>query len=278
MPPHLVEYVASPERARFDQIMPITPDGLILDLGAGLGGISAELAKEYRVIALEGVAERASFISIRARQDNMVRNLAVMNGDLNTVRFAPEQFDAVVVNGVLEWVGLFDASKPVSQVQIEFMQSLRKLLVPGGIVYVGIENRIGWNQLRGTPDHSGLKYTSLMPRFMAEWVCRRGTGYRAALNSGYRTYTYTRWGYARLFKAAGLRIRSLHIAPRGYNYPTDLIPLRGNAIRHYAGRRAMPALDFKPRLKKALKIAFATEWFWSAFGADFVFMLEADGA
>ena len=274
--PALSNYVATPDRAAFQHILPLPENSLILDLGAGMGGISSELAKKFRVVALEGVAERAQFIAIRARQDELTHNLAVINGDVNSVRFAPGQFDAAVVSGLLEWVGLFDLSGPVEEVQIQFMQSLRRLLKPGGFVYVGIENRIGWDQLRGTSDHSGLKYTSLLPRFMAHWVCSRAARrYRSDHNVGYRTYTYTHWGYKNLFQRAGLRIRSTHISLFGYDYPTELVALQGRAIRHYMRTRRRPASGLKKNAINAVKTVLAREWFWTAFGADFVFVLEA---
>ncbi|MGH9353150.1 MAG: hypothetical protein ACRD2G_13490, partial [Terriglobia bacterium] len=50
LPGELLDYIASPVRAQFEQIMNIPRNGLVLDLGAGLGGISSELAKKYRVV------------------------------------------------------------------------------------------------------------------------------------------------------------------------------------------------------------------------------------
>lgn len=274
-PPALQQYITEPERAAFQHILPLAEDSLILDLGAGLGGIAAELAKKFRVVALEGVAERAQFIAIRAQQDGLARNLATINGAIHQVRFAPAQFDAAVVNGVLEWVGLFDLSLPVEEAQTRFMDSLRRLLKPGGLIYVGIENRIGWTQLRGGSDHSGLKYTSLVPRFLADWACRRARRYRSDHNVGYRTYTYTYWGYRKLFRRAGLRIHSTHISPLGYNCPTELVALQNCAIRHYVRSRRHPAHGLKKNLAATLKTMLAREWFWTACGSDFVFVLEA---
>src|SRR5437868_4482674 len=110
--PELHSYILSPERAAFQQVMPVQGNGVILDLGAGLGGIATELAKKFRVLALEGVEERAKFIAIRKEQDRL-DNLTVMNADVNNLRLAPAQFDGIVVNGLLEWVGLFDVNAPV---------------------------------------------------------------------------------------------------------------------------------------------------------------------
>lgn len=278
-PPVLCNYVTTPDRAAFQHILPVKDDALILDLGAGMGGIATELAKKFRVVALEGVAERAQFIAIRGNQDSLTQNLAVVNGNVNSVRFAPGQFDAAVVSGLLEWVGLFDLTKPVDDVQVDFLTSLRRLLKPGGVVYVGIENRTGWDQFRGAYDHSGLKYTSLLPRSLATMACKYASDrYRSEHNTGYRTYTYTHWGYRKLFHRAGLRIRSTHISLFGYDYPTELVALQDKAIRHYMSSRRRPAAGLKKRAIGAVKNALAREWFWRAFGSDFVFLLEAEDA
>jgi SAM-dependent methyltransferase len=274
----LSEYVTSPDRAAFQHILPIPDHGLVLDVGAGMGGIATGLAKNYRVVALEGVAERAQFIALRAKQDGLDRNLAVINGDVNAVRFAPGQFDVVIVSGVLEWVGLFDVSKPVTDVQVLFLDSLRTLLKPGGLIYVGIENRIGWAQLRGVPDHSGVKYTSLVPRFLATWMCRWDRNYRSKNNTGYRTYTYTHHGFLKLFAKAGLRIRSTHISVRGYDYPTELVPLQKDAIATYTLEHMVVPGRLKRTLINRARMAFARPWFWRNFGSDFVFVLEAGDA
>jgi SAM-dependent methyltransferase len=276
--PVLSEYVTTPDRAAFQEILPLSSGALVLDVGAGMGGIAAELARNYRVVAQEGVAERADFIALRAAQDGLSENLAVINGDVNSVEFAPGQFDAAIVSGVLEWVGLFDTSKGVKEVQVDFLRRLRGFLKPGGLIYVGIENRIGWAQLRGVPDHSGIPYTSLLPRFLATWVCRRNRNYRSSQNVTYRTYTYTHGGFLKIFAQAGLRARSTHISVRGYDYPTELVPLVEEAIVTYTLEHLNRPGGLKTRLLNRARLAAAKPWFWRTFGADFVFVLEAAGA
>jgi SAM-dependent methyltransferase len=278
LPKPLQAYTLSPDRAAFQDVLAIPDGSHILDLGAGMGGICTELAKRYRVTALEGVWERARFIAIRKEQDGL-NNLTVINGDINSSRLRKRQFDAIIVNGVLEWVALFDLSLSPTAVQLRFLRTLRELLADGGKIYIGIENRIGWAQWYGDRDHSGLRYTSLLPRFLARWVCAHSKAYRSKFNTGYRTYTYTYGGYDKLFRRAGLQIRSVYVSPNTYNLPTELIPIQQAAIEHYIRNRMLrPNLSYSDRIRNAVKLLMGREWFWRTFGSDFVFVLEARDA
>ncbi len=272
--PGMRDNIMKADRAAFQDVLPIPDGSSVLDVGAGMGCIATELAARHRVTALEGVPERARFIACRKRQDGLT-NLTVLNTDLNRVRFDRAQFDAIIINGVLEWVGLFDLTVKPDEAQVRFLRNLREALKPTGFVYIGIENRFGWDQIRGARDHSGRRYTSLMPRFVARWVCRRGSGYRAPLNKGYRTYIYTYHGYQRLFRRAGLAIDTTWIAPLGYNLPTRLVPLRRAAIDRYAASRWIhPPVGWRHRVKNEVKRLLARPLLWRVFGSDFVFLLR----
>ncbi len=265
LPARLAEYVASRSRAGFHEVLPLPPRARVLDVGAGWGSIAAPLARRYEVLALEGVEERARFIALRQRQDGL-EQLSVVRGEIHSTPLASRQFDAVIANGVLEWSALLDTNDPPRAVQLRFLLRLRELLRPGGIIYLGIENRCGWEALRGATDHSGLPYTSLMPRWLAHRICLRRQTYRADVNSGYRTYTYTYRGYLRLFGEAGLGLRASWVSPWGYNSPGKLVPLHAAAIRFGAsrwGRRAW------------LRHWTAQPWIWRWLGSDFVFLLQA---
>jgi SAM-dependent methyltransferase len=271
--PELQQNVSGADRAAFEDILPVSGRKMILDLGAGLGAIATRLAEQHQVVALEGVRERANFLATRKRQDGL-DYLTVINGELNKTRFAPGQFDVIVVNGVLEWAALFDLGGSPEEVQARFLHNLRKLLTPEGYLYIGIENRFGWSQLRGALDHSGLRYTSLLPRWLASEVCARSVNYRSNANLGYRTYTYSHRGYRQLFQRAGLAIATTWIAPHGYNLPNELIPLNRHAISRYVRTRLSPPVDWRVTVRNWFKSRMAAEWFWRYFGSDYVFVLQ----
>jgi hypothetical protein len=183
------------------------------------------------------------------------------------------QFDLIVANGVLEWVALQDLSASPSAVQLVFMHRLRELLAPGGRIYLGIENRYGWAELRGALDHSGLPYTSLMPRFLARWACARSGSYRSHFNVGYRTYTYSHRGYTRLFEQVGLSIENTWVATGGYNQPSKLVPLDAAAIRFATRTRPRPA-GAGAWMRQQAHAWMARKWIWRWIGSDFAFLLS----
>jgi len=273
--PPMQHNIMDPERAAFQDVLPIPDNSFLLDVGAGLGNLSVQLSKNHRVVALEGVPERAQFIALRKRQDSL-HNLQVVNADLNAVCFAPSQFDVIVVNGVLEWVGLFDRSMDPEDIQRRFLQRLRNALRPGGFIYIGIENRIGLDMLRGGRDHSGVPYTSLLPRRLADYVCQHGVGFRSPFNTGYRTYTYSYYGYKRLFRHCGLEITSAWVAPYGYNRPITLVPMNKAAIDLYvAWNWQCPPISFRAAVKNHLKMLLGSPLMWKLFGSDFAFLLRS---
>jgi len=279
LPQTLRDYIADPVRAAFQDVLPLPATARVLDVGAGWGGIAATLARHYEVVALEGVAERARFIDLRRQQENLTR-LTVIQGDLHKVPLGLRQFDLIVVNGVLEWVALQDHSASPPAVQLVFMHRLRELLAPGGCIYLAIENRYGLAELRGALDHSGLPYTSLMPRFVARWICARSGSYRSHFNTGYRTYTYSHRGYARLFEQVGLSIENTWIATAGYNHPSKLVPLEPAAIR-FASRTRPRSADapasicqqIRQQMRQQVHAWMAREWIWRWIGSDFAFLL-----
>lgn len=223
-----------------------------LDVGSGWGSI-AFLLSEFveEVYSLEGVIERADFQQIRREQDN-VRNLTVVNSDLTVLPFRPQSFDLVVLNGLLEWIGLADPEHAPRDVQLAVLRRIYGLLKPGGCLYVGIENRLGLAALRGGVDHSGLPYTSLLPRCIADLVVRvhRRSHYRTEglACHGYRTYTYTPRGYRRLLQEAGFPDVCVSWILPSYN-----LPLEGARIENRAALRFVAASKGRGSLRARIK-------------------------
>jgi SAM-dependent methyltransferase len=261
--PELVRYIRDPTRSDWQWLLPLDRGRTVaMDVGAGLGANSFALAPHVRrVYAVEKIAERIEFIALRAAQDEAP--VIPVRADFHALPFAPRSLDLVVVNGVLEWAGLRDPAGGHASpraLQERFLRRLRALLRPGGILYVGIENRWGEMFWRGVADHQGLRYTSLMPRPLA----RCYTFLRAAAaprtyqrERDYRTYTYSLAGTRRLLEQCGFAAVQVWSVAPGYNVPNQIVPLEDStAMRWFAGR-VRPHGGLRARVRAAARAGLA---------------------
>lgn len=267
------EYVTDPHRADFQHVWDLPRGSSILDIGAGLGAIASGLGANFAsVVAVEGVLERARFIETRVRQMGL-DSVQVICADFARLPLAPNQFDVVVLNGVLEWIGLATSDDDPRESQLKFLKRVHSLLKPSGFVCVGIENRIGWAMLRGAGDHSGLPYTSLMPRRMAAaWCNWKGRGYRSDHNRGYRAYTYSLPGYRKLLREAGFPSLTPFHTWYGYNKPTVLLPLDHKAALLKFVERLGLRGSLKGRVRDAILRAAIRCGVWAHLASEYVFL------
>ncbi len=211
------EFLLDARRSNWVVELPLPPAAEILDVGAGMGGVAAGLAPHAgRVVALEPVALRARFAAARVQQDGL-KQVTVVRADAHTLPFPPRAFDVVVLSGVLEWLG--KGKRHPQDAQLAVLRRIRELLRPGGVLVVGIENRIGIWYFFGRHDHSYLPFTSLLPRGLASLVTRVLRGHP------YDTYTYTHSGYRRLFAHAGFDQMRTLLPIWSYNAPDFLLPV-----------------------------------------------------
>lgn len=183
-----------------------------LDIGSGWGANVFSLAKYYdEVWSLDSVKQRIAFQKIRQEQDG-IKNIRFVRADCLRLPFPGEYFNLVSVNGVLEWIGTSDYSQNPKKLQVGFLREVSRVLKPDGCLYIGIENRFGLPFLLGARDHSGLPFTSILPRKLADLEVKlfrkMGGGYRQnrqVMNEwrSYRTYTYSFWGYKKILKEVG---------------------------------------------------------------------------
>jgi SAM-dependent methyltransferase len=261
---YVFEYAVDERRADFACLLPRGPSASVLDVGCGWGAVTAGLARACgEVVSVDSTLETLCFVAERLAQEGLDRVTLARIDPLGSTRlpFPSARFDAVVLNGVLEWVGQSRTDRPVVELQTGVLEEARRCLRPGGVLYVGIENRFGLEALLGARDHNGLRFTSLMPRWLARAVSRTaGAG-------DYRTFTHSMRGYRRLFSRAGFADSDVHLyLPKpSYRQPRYILPADRGAIAYYF--RSVSALAGAKRGAARLLAALGVHpWVADSFG------------
>lgn len=253
------DYAENYRRADFHLLLPIKKDATILDLGSGFGNVTIPLAKHHtHVVAADASFPLLEFSSLRAKSEG-VENITYIQVDPLeecNLPFKPQSFDAIILNGVLEWVGPNKTELSPTEYQTQFLAYLKTLLKEDGVLYIGIENRLfpGW--LDRDP-HSKLKYTSILPRFIANWYAKKKG------QPHYRTYIYSSFGYRTMLRKAGFDHAAWYYPFPSYREP-DYI---------YSTKRPVRAFLFSGFIKKI----YTKKWALflktlSYIGADRIFL------
>lgn len=227
------------EKARFYRELPVAGRQCALDIGAGSGVIAGALASVFHeVVALEHDRVWCEFMERRFREDALA-NITVLNAAAPPIPCEADSLDLVVVNGVLEWVP--ESAPPIQSprdAQIAFLREVRRVLRPGGMVGVAIENRIFVENFLGGAPHGETPFVVILPRPIADFVHRRRTG------RPYRTWIYGPRGYASLFRAAGFAGLRINPVLPSYHEPRRVVDLEDAqaAFEHLGGRNPLKRL------------------------------------
>ncbi len=231
---HKFDQTFEENRADFRFVIPLPKDFKALDAGAGMGRISIPLARAAgHVTALDGSFLRLKYLKKRAEHEE-IKNIDFVLGDIFDASFEKESFDLIVMNGLLEWVGVTDRFQNPRDAQVAALKLCRDILKRGGYLYIGIENRLALSYMRG-PDHLGLYFTSYMPRFLANWYTK------IRQKRKYDTYTYTKAGYEKLLGEAGFVNNEFYLPYPGYNLPRMMIPYNNLDALAFAISSLMPS-------------------------------------
>lgn len=242
---NVVGHILGENRIDFRYILPDLKDKTVLDVGSMWGGISIPIARYAKeVYSVDTTYETLELLSIRAKQDGF-KNINVALASAYNLPFADKFFDVVLLIGVLEWLGSFDdfiacehygkkrksyhrtACAP-KQLQLAALEEIRRVLKPGGVVMVAIENRFFYKYFMGYPDaHTAVRFSAIMPRFAADLYMR------VLKNKGYSEYTYSYFEHKKIFNSLGFRETSFFAAMPSYRDPSIIVPINNSAAINF---------------------------------------------
>jgi len=220
----------------------LTRDSVVLDAGSGWGNYSFAISPRVKhVVAADSSFESLRFVNYRVQQDKIENISPVFIDPLDYAKlpFIDGIFDAAIFNGVLEWVGSFLKSGDPLKIQQKCLKEVNRILKNEGQIFIAIENRFGLNYFEGKPDDhtkyyrpEGLKYTTLLPRFISNWISKKHLGVP------YRTYTHSLWGIKRMLRKAGFKnIKAYWPDPDYRSVYMAIYPINANEIKNRLKKR-----------------------------------------
>lgn len=168
-------YVVDETRARFLDLLPITKESRVLELGASVGQHTYLIAQRCASVhALEIVPMQALFASLRCSQLGCSNVRLACGGDDCRLPFFDEAFDVVVVNLVLEWCGARSPEKRFVECQRRLLAECRRVLSSDGCLFLATKNRFFLKRLAGMrDDHAyGIRFGNTLPRWLLKGLLR----------------------------------------------------------------------------------------------------------
>ena len=233
--PDKMQEALAPNRLAWFNLIDIETSTRALDIGAGTGGIACQLADKCSVVAVDGSWYDVEFLRIRAKQDNLPQFKCFVANALD-LPFKSNQFDLVIMNGVLEWVPTAQSNTPPRDTQLQALEEVRRVLKRNGKFLLGIENRNYLGYFLGVPEpHTNLKYISLMERGDADQLSQD------VRHLPFLEYTYTKTEYEDLIKEAGFENTEAYWLFPDYRLPQYIIPLGSpNALSFFVRELLKP--------------------------------------
>ncbi len=135
---------------------PFRAEARVLEVGAGCGAITGMLCERVKeVVAVDISPRRAKINYLRHQQYD---NLELIVGNINRMEFE-KPFDYIILNGVLEYAGMFTESETPYHT---FLKHLKGYLKENGKFLIAIENKLGIKYFAGSPeDHTNEYFSGL---------------------------------------------------------------------------------------------------------------------
>jgi len=218
------QHALSESAADWHFLLNLPPQTQILEIGCDWGQITTSLARHYdKVHVLDPNLLTLQFIHWRTHQEGLNNVVLAQNDPLewSTLPYPDHSFNLVVLNDNLAWIGVARTEATPSEYQAKALQEIHRVLRPGGLLYLGVENRLSYDNFLGHTSENNVPFVSLLPRSWASRLSRYG-----GKAEGYRNYTYSLAGYRQLLANNGLNLKQVYAEYPNCRQPQAMIPVR----------------------------------------------------
>ena len=206
-----VIYHFSDLRANILNWYPITKSDSVLEIGAGCGAITGTLCEKAGQVTSVELSKRRAQINYYRNEKK--ENLTIMVGNLNDMDLG-QQYDYVVVNGVLEYAMSFTEGDTPYET---FLRKMGSYLKDTGKLLIAIENKLGMKYFAGAPeDHTDIPFFGI-------------NGYPG--NHSVRTFSKTE--LQELVKESGFPFQKFYYPYPDYKFPTEIFTDASLTTNHY---------------------------------------------
>ena len=217
-----VFYHLSPLRGNIVEWMPIEPTAKVLEVGSGCGAITRTLALKSAQVDCIDLSKKRSEINAYRNRD--LTNVNITVGNFRDIEpHLATDYNYIFLIGVFEYgQGYIGTSRPYEN----FLNLLKRHLMPGGRIIIAIENRLGLKYLAGCREDHDAKYFSGIEGYpMSESTAR----------------TFSRNGLTRILKRVGIQEYHFYYPYPDYKFMTVMhsdryLPQRGefnDNVRNY---------------------------------------------
>jgi len=223
----------------------------VLDIGSGAGGFSLAIAQEGGVLV-------ALDISVEAVARGLGHEGHYLLASAVTLPLRESSMDLIILNGVLEYTARGQKGSP-RDTHLKGLRYIRRLLAPGGVFYLGIENRYYLKFLLGARDHYEMRWSNVLPRKLSTFISR-------LLGSEVRHWIYSYDELIELLEEAGFNRPLIYTALPNYKAPEYIIPISDlqrvrEAIMRTSTRRLYQYICY---------LLAHSGWLYRKIGPDFV--------
>jgi SAM-dependent methyltransferase len=251
----LFRYVTDPKRLKFLDLLPLDAGSIVLEVGTGLGQITAGLAaRAGMVFGLEVVPEQAEFVVCRCRQEGRNNVEMACGGDDCRLPYRDGSFDVVVANLVFEWCATREPGETFEAGQRRFLTEAHRVLKPGGILYLATKNRYALKYVLGWPDEHcfAQRFGNALPR----WLLMRRLKRLGKSRPGGLLHSHN--ALRGMLEAAGFCADRSYWATPEMRYPDEYVPTDAASIR--AARRRRGFVQGESRLTRLLMRWIPAAW------------------